>query len=263
MNKDVYVSAKHIQQSYKISSQTLRNWACEGKLEHVSCGNGGKRLYSVNHLRTLLGVTPINNTLMPAETKAGIIYARVSSPAQKQAGDLQRQIDQLQLHYPSYRLIQDVGSGLNFKRKGLLTLLDLVSSNMVSEIVVLHKDRLCRFGLELLEYVFKKAGVKLVVFNNNENAPNSSSAELADDIISITTVFVARHNGQRAAANRKRRREQQEQTQKQEDENGRANTRQKTSPTASTNENVKTSHFPNPKTTTNTQQVDWNDTLDL
>ena len=81
------------------------------------------------------------------ETKKGIIYARVSSSHQKAAGDLQRQIDDLKAVYPEHEIISDVGSGLNFKRIGFKTLLERVHKGTVSEVVVRHKDRLCRYGL--------------------------------------------------------------------------------------------------------------------
>jgi predicted site-specific integrase-resolvase len=109
--------------------------------------------------------------------------------------------------YPSYEVIQDVGSGLNFQRPGLTSLLEHVYRGDINEIVVMHKDRLCRYGLPLLEFIFKKANVKLVVLSTDITPHLSREHELADDLIAITTVFVARHNGQRSAANRKRRRD--------------------------------------------------------
>ena len=135
--------------------------------------------------------------------RSGIIYARVSSSNQKEAGDLQRQVEDLQNSYPGYYVIKDVGSGLNFKRSGLQDLLERVHKGTVSEVVVRHKDRLCRYGLELLEFIFKKAGTKLVVLSQEQEA--TSTKELADDLLAITTVFVARHNGQRSAENRRKR----------------------------------------------------------
>ena len=210
MNKDVYMPAKEIQNTFRVSSQTLRNWANNGRLQCVKCQVGGKRLYNANQLEKPLGVQPAQSSIQP---KQGILYARVSSAAQKQAGDLQRQIESLQAACPTYRLIQDVGSGLNFKRKGFVTLLDLVCKNMVSEVVVLHKDRLCRFGIDLVEHLFQKFGVKLVVLSNHASPTRTSTTELADDLIAITTVFVAKHNGQRAAENRKRRKASEKETQ--------------------------------------------------
>jgi len=135
-----------------------------------------------------------------------IIYARVSSVHQQE--DLQRQIQDLRTAYPNHTVLSDVGSGLNFKRKGLQTLLERVLRGVVQEVVVMHKDRLCRYGVELLEFVFKETGTKFVVHGQDEEA--NDTRELADDLLAITTVFVARHNGRRSAANRRRRKRAQE-----------------------------------------------------
>lgn len=72
---------------------------------------------------------------------------------------------------------------------------------MVKEVVVMHKDRLCRYGTELVDFMSKKTGTRILVCGQHET---TSTQELADDLLAIATVFVARNNGQRSAANRKR-----------------------------------------------------------
>ncbi|MCW5672896.1 MAG: IS607 family transposase, partial [Hydrogenophaga sp.] len=138
----------------------------------------------------------------------GIIYARVSSP--KQRADLQRQVVALQEAYPQHQLIQDVGSGLNFKRKGLRALLERVNTGMVPQVVVMHRDRLARFATDLLEFVFQQHGTKLVLHCPREAAGHGDDGddatgynELAEDLLAVTTVFVASHNGKRSAAHRR------------------------------------------------------------
>jgi predicted site-specific integrase-resolvase len=101
-------------------------------------------------------------------------------------------------------LVSDTGSGLNFKRKGFKTLLDAVVDGLAEEVVVMHRDRLCRFGADLLDSIFAKTGTKLVV-HCSPDGPEDDSRELADDLLAVTTVFVARHNGRRSADNRRRR----------------------------------------------------------
>lgn len=135
-----------------------------------------------------------------SKTRLPYIYCRVSNDQQK--GDLERQIEELQKAFPDHQLIQDIGSGVNFKRKGLQTLLERVLSGMVSEVIIMHKDRLARIGYDLLEFIFTKAGTKLVVHGSNEE---SKDTELADDLLAVTTHFVASFNGRRAAETRKRR----------------------------------------------------------
>ena len=77
--------------------------------------------------------------------------------------------------------------------------------------VITRKDRLCRFGSELVEWIFEKNGTQLVVLGTDVSAESSEAGELAEDLLSIVTVFVARHNGMHSAANRRKRREVQAQ----------------------------------------------------
>ncbi|MCP3661408.1 MAG: recombinase family protein [Gammaproteobacteria bacterium] len=91
---------------------------------------------------------------------------------------------------------QDIASGINFKGKGLRTILDRVHEGLVSGVVVMRKDRLSRFATDLLEHFFRKAGIKFVVHCANEDLEGPT--ELA-----ITTVFVASNNGKRSAQNRR------------------------------------------------------------
>jgi len=191
-----YKPATHFTSIYGISAAALRGWATTGRLDHLRTP-GDKRLYRVDGVTNLLGVTASETT------KRGYIYARVSSA--KQRPDLDRQIADLQQAYPKHVLVKDIASGVNFKRLGLRTLLEHALVGMVSEVVVMHRDRLARLGYDLLEFIFSKVGVRLVVHGRDEGA--EGERDLADDLLAVTTLFVASHNGRRAAANRKRRRE--------------------------------------------------------
>lgn len=191
----MFVTSKAIRKQYDISYSTLRQWAIDGKVQYRQLP-GGKRLYEASGIASLVGC-PTENV----REKEKIVYTRVSSSHQKE--DLDRQVVHLQSVYPEHRLIKDIGSGINFRRKGLLTLLELVFKRRVSEVVVAHRDRLCRIGFDLMEHIFKEHDVKLVVQSREEGAARD---ELAEDLLSIVNVFVAKHNGQRAALNRKRRR---------------------------------------------------------
>jgi len=121
-----------------------------------------------------------------------VIYARVSSKGQKD--DLQNQITYLRERYPDHKLIQDVGSGLNFKRKGFTTLLERIMSKDISEVVISHRDRLCRFGFELFEFIANKFGTNIVVLNDTALSPQE---EMVRDLISIIHVFSSRIYGLR------------------------------------------------------------------
>ena len=137
MNCSQYQSLKTLQTQFDISASTLRQWVVDGKIEAVRTSGSGRRLYNVDSVRAYFGIKEPEK-----KEQNRFIYARVSSSHQKE--DLQRQIQDLQNQYPHHELIQDVGSGLNFRRKGLQTLLERVIQGLVSEIVVAYKDRLCR-----------------------------------------------------------------------------------------------------------------------
>ncbi|CAG8723819.1 1168_t:CDS:2, partial [Dentiscutata heterogama] len=134
--------------------------------------------------------------------KKKICYARVSSDKQKE--DLDRQCEHLREKYPDHELIKDIGSGLNWKRKGFTSILE---RSFHDEVVVARKDRLCRFAYELVEWIFGKNDTKILVLGSDVNVDDTESGELAEDLLSIVTIFTARHNGLRSAQNRKRRRE--------------------------------------------------------
>jgi predicted site-specific integrase-resolvase len=106
--------------------------------------------------------------------------------------------------YPNARIIKDIGSGLNWNRPGFRSILERSHQGLISELVVSYKDRLCRFGYELVEWIFEKANVKLVVLNQNLEE-QGTTRELSDDLLAITTVFVAKSNGLRAGQYRKER----------------------------------------------------------
>lgn len=194
MDNDRYISPIKIKEKYDISSNTLRLWAETGKIKYIRVNKTGKRIYSVEDLRRIFGE---NQNI--SDNRKTICYARVSSNHQKE--DLNRQIEFLQNSYPDTEVIKDIGSGLNYKRKGLETLLEQIYTGKVKEVVVTYKDRLCRFGFEIIEWIFKKYNVKLMVLNKLTEVPEdiSRESELAEDLLSVTTFFVARNNGRRSA----------------------------------------------------------------
>ena len=130
-----------------VTPQTLRNWDKTGKLTPHHTGSNGYRYYSEEQLNQVLQIKK--------KPKAVIGYCRVSSLKQKD--DLERQIENVKMYLLAqgkpFEIISDIGSGINHKRKGLLELLERIPGNEVSKVVVLYKDRLSRFGFELIEYV--------------------------------------------------------------------------------------------------------------
>lgn len=167
-----------------VSDESLRRWANEEKIHYIRTP-GGHRLYDIDS---------ITGEKSHGFKKEAIIYARVSSSKQKTAGDLERQCQSLLSKYPKYTLIKDVGSGINFKRPGFRKILSMVLEGNIKEVVVEHRDRLCRFGFDLIEWLFERHGVKLTVEDEVETTPID---DLAQDLLSVVTVFSARYNGMR------------------------------------------------------------------
>ena len=175
---------KQLATLFGVTTQTLIDWENDGKIKAIKT-QGGHRRY-------------VHNVSEPVQTNEGeskkkYIYARVSSS--KQVPDLQRQIAVLQKTYPNHDIIQDIGSGINFKRRGLITLLESVFGGNVSEVVVAHKDRLTRFGFDLFQFIFEKFGVSIKVLSDDD--VKEPINELARDLLSVVTVFTARYYGAR------------------------------------------------------------------
>lgn len=175
---------REIYKMFNISSKTLVNWSDAGKIRTVKT-IGGHRRYILEDFDT-----PRDHPL----SRRRICYCRVSSSGQKQ--DLERQVDSLRSLYPDHEIVRDIGSGINFKRKGFISILESAKNGHVEEIVVAHKDRLCRFGFELVKRVLEDwSGANIVVLNKTDS---SKQDELVGDIISIITIFSARVHGIRS-----------------------------------------------------------------
>jgi excisionase family DNA binding protein len=183
MNEKLY-TPKELAKLFGVTTQTLQDWERNGKIKAVRT-EGGHRRYIYAGATTHCG---------DDEPKKKYIYARVSSL--KQHEDLQRQTVALQTIYPNFEVIQDIGSGINFKRRGLITLLDQVIGGNVSHVVVAHRDRLTRFGFELFQYLFSRFNVSIEVLSDDD--VQEPITELAKDLLSIVTVFTARYYGSRS-----------------------------------------------------------------
>lgn len=184
MQYDIYqkfIPPRRVMELLDVSYSTVKRWERENKIKFIT-KNSGYKLYDVS---SIIRKEKISNGQK-------ICYCRVST--NKQSQDLDRQIEFCKKKYPNHQVIKDIGSTLNWRRKGFIALLDRVFQGDIKEVVVTHKDRLCRFGFELVEYIFEKNGVKLVVLNQEIQ---TKQQELADDIISIVTVFSNRYYGKR------------------------------------------------------------------
>lgn len=186
---DEHLSIKEARRLTGVTTATLRRWAETNKVR-FSESPTKRKLYNKQDILAIINRTKIQKP----EKKRKVAYCRVSS--KKQSDDLDRQKEFFKLKYPEYDVVEDVGSGINWNRKGLQTILEQAMSGTIEEIVVAHRDRLCRFAFELLEFIFKKNGVKLTVLNSN-SSENGIDSELSDDIMSIVHVYSCRQMGRR------------------------------------------------------------------
>jgi len=187
-----YYSIGEFAELIGVTQQTLRNWDKAGKLKPSHIGKSGYRYYSQQQLRYYLGLKGEN----PAIRKV-VGYCRVSS--NKQKDDLKRQIENVKTYMIangySFDVVTDIGSGINYNKKGLNQLIDMIVASEVEKIVVLYKDRLLRFGYELIENLCNKYGTTIEVIDNTEK---TEEQELVEDLVQIITVFSCKLQGRRA-----------------------------------------------------------------
>ena len=190
-----YYSINEFSKILGVSAQTLRNWDNKGKLKPHHTSSNGYRYYSHEQLNQVMNLNPILN-------KKVIGYCRVSS--HKQKDDLERQIDNMRMYLLSqgkpFEIISDIGSGINYKKKGLKQLIKLITQNKVEKVVVLYKDRLLRFGFELVEYVASLYNCEIEIIDTTQK---SEQQELVEDLVQIITVFSCKLQGKRANKARK------------------------------------------------------------
>ncbi|MCH9626239.1 MAG: hypothetical protein S4CHLAM123_14350 [Chlamydiales bacterium] len=184
-----------------VSRDTLRRWEAAGKITAERTARGHRR-YDLGKIQ---GIHPT-----PMSDRPTIIYARVSGHDQKK--DLQRQIELLEtyciVHGWKYEIIQDLGSGLNYKKKGLNHLIKRICSDGIQRLVLTNKDRLLRFGSELIFSLCEQFSVEVVLINSSEES--TFEEDLAQDVLEIITVFSARLYGSRSKKNKNLMKELQE-----------------------------------------------------
>ena len=185
-----YYSSKTVTKLLGVTAQTLRNWDKEGKLKPSYIKSNGYRYYSEE---SILSYTQERKTKKNLNV---IGYARISS--KKQIDDLERQVNNLKEYlsskYETYDIITDIGSGINYNKPGLLKLIEKINKKEVDLIVVLYKDRLLRFGFELVEHFANLNNVKIEVLDKIDK---NQDEELVEDLVQIITVFSCKIQGKR------------------------------------------------------------------
>lgn len=186
-----YYSIRKLSEMIDVSAQTLRNWEKSGKLIPEYKTASGYRYYSYDQVAALTGHKVAD------KSKITIGYCRVSSVKQKD--DLKRQAENVKAYLLAqgepFEIIEDIGSGINYNKKGLLALIQKIIDGKVDKVVVLYKDRLLRFGYELLENIANMYGVSIEIIDNSEK---TEQEELVEDLVQIIAVFSTKLQGNRA-----------------------------------------------------------------
>ena len=177
-----YYTPKQAADILSVSVASLRRWETEGKIKSIKTPSGHRRY----------AVVEIEKTLLKPESITTVLYCRVSTSSQRD--DLTRQIDFLRQQYPNAEVRSEIGSGLNFRRKGFISLLERVLSKDIRRIVVAYPDRLVRFGFELVKWLCEYSECELVVLHDTKLSPEQ---ELVQDMLSIIHCFSARLYGLR------------------------------------------------------------------
>ena len=179
-----------------VNKDTIRRWDDKGLIKSYRT-DGGHRRYDAESL--------YNYILQPkveVSEKYALIYARVSTRSRE--NDLDRQVKLLEMFCSSngwkYKVLKDIGSGLNYSKKGLLELIKLIETNQINRLVINYKDRLLRFGSEIIFEMCKWHNVEVVIVSQDES--KSCEEELVDDVLSIITVFSAKLYGSRSHKNK-------------------------------------------------------------
>ena len=190
-----YYSINKFSKILGVSAQTLRNLDKKGKLHPHHTSSNGYRYYSHEQLNQVMNVKPNLDRIV-------IGYCRVSS--NKQKDDLERQIENMKLYLTAqgkpFEIISDIGSGIDYKKKGLKELMKRISQNKVDKVVVFYKDRLLRFGFELVEYIASLYDCNIEIIDHTEK---TEQQELVEDLVQIITVFSCKLQGKRANKARK------------------------------------------------------------
>ena len=191
--QEIYLSIHKVAKIIGVTPQTLRQWDSTGYFVPEQRRSNGYRYYSKEQVDKF--VEQFNT--IKNKNRINIGYCRVSTSKQKD--DLLRQCENVELFLKTlnhpYQIIKDIGSGINYNKKGLLELLELICKNKVDTVYVLYKDRLVRFGFELIKYVAELHNTQIVTLDSEDK---TKEQELVEDLMQIVTIFSCKLHGKRA-----------------------------------------------------------------
>jgi len=180
-----YVTPREAANALGVNPRTLARWSEDGLIKTIKTDAGQRRYDIAEYLKQKSGTTELAR-------RSTVLYVRVSTSSQRD--DLKRQTEALTTSYPGCEVITEIGSGLNFRRRKLNAILERIISGDIQCLVVAHKDRLARFGFDLIEWLCEKFDCKLVVLYQQKYSPQ---AELVQDMLSVVHCFSSRLYGLR------------------------------------------------------------------
>ena len=178
-----YIPGRKAAVQLGIHQNTLRRYSDEGRIQTIRTASGQRR-------------SDVDAFVRESADAVVVCYCRVSSAKQRE--DLVRQVAFMRERYPNAEIVSDVGGGLNFRRKGLVSILERLHRGDKLRIVVAHRDRLARFGFELIQWLAEQNGGGILVLNNADYSPEQ---ELTQDILAILHTFSCRLHGLRRYEN--------------------------------------------------------------
>ncbi|WP_341737141.1 IS607 family transposase [Microcoleus sp. CAWBG640] len=180
-----YVTPREAANALGVNPRTLARWSEDGKIKVIKTPAGQRRYEIAEYLKQKSGTTELARP-------STVLYARVSTSSQRD--ELKRQTEALTTSYPGCEVITEIGSGLNFRRRKLNTILERIIGGDIQCLVVAHKDRLARFGFDLIEWLCEKFDCKVVVLYQQKYSPET---ELVQDMLSVIHCFSSRLYGLR------------------------------------------------------------------
>jgi predicted site-specific integrase-resolvase len=190
-----YISIRKASKITGLHPHTLRKISDEKKINSYKTFSGQRKFNKSDLEKMCNGIC--DDGKVENHQRKNFIYTRVSS--KKQLDDLPRQLEFIKSkreEYLLYESISDIASGINFKRKGLSTILDACISKTIGELVIAHRDRLCRFGYELIKLIVEKSGGHITVIDDEKC--KSSEQELSEDLLSIIHIYSCRQMGKKS-----------------------------------------------------------------
>lgn len=203
MNTDQYLGVSDASRILGVHPRTLYNWDKRGYIDVIRTP-GGHRLFNVAKFqREKKFLAPghetetIEHTTEKLPERFSIIYIRVSTAAQKP--DLERQREYMKKRFPEHLVVEDIGSGMNLNKRGLRKVIKWAIAGKVEEVVVAYRDRLTRFGFELIEDIIREySNGRILILNSPKD--KDPETELVMDMLQIMNIFVAKMNGMRKYA---------------------------------------------------------------